>query len=106
VSGEEAADGVNLAADLEGWLLDENVRASLSRLKPDQETMDGGSIIGVILAAPAVIELAKALQTWIKANRSAKITIKDGSGQVIVENLSHAELRDVVSALSIRLSSA
>src|SRR5260221_10981239 len=54
--------------------------------RSDDRTQDFGATLVLILGAPAVVVVAKALGDWLKLRNSAKITIKK-DGQVVAENL-------------------
>jgi hypothetical protein len=99
LAGEDAREAVNYTDSLTRHLLDENVPGKLTRLKEDQNTMDGGAIIGIVLTAPAVIELAKAVRVWLQVNRSAEIQVKDKSGQILLKNLSPAEFERALKVI-------
>jgi hypothetical protein len=59
-----------------------------SRVRTTSDTLDFGASLAVVLAAPAVVELAKGISNWLARSLNSKVTIKTPNGEVIVENIS------------------
>jgi hypothetical protein len=63
-----------LTSDLQDFLAQRVREASTKRVKRNPETLDAGATLIAVLAAPFVVELAKALRDWI-AKRQVKVSI-------------------------------
>lgn len=87
VQGATAVERDQLTAELEGELRRRTDGVEFSRAKASADTMDAGAILVAVLAAPAVVELAKGpllelakgLADWMR-RKNVDITISsDGS---------------------------
>jgi hypothetical protein len=96
-----AAEGGRLAESLADALrdLDPSIEAERRSDRPD--TQDLGATLAVILAAPAVAELAKGLASWLARNSGVRIEVSR-NGKIILSG-THLDSKDVpgiVAALS------
>jgi hypothetical protein len=63
-----------LTSDLQDFLAQRVREASTRRVKRNPETLDAGATLIAVLAAPAIVELVKALRDWM-AKRQVKVSI-------------------------------
>jgi hypothetical protein len=64
---------------------DPAIRAQLVRT--DLDALDLGTALEIVLAAPAIIELAKGISSWLGRTHSGRVTVTDAQGAIIVENI-------------------
>lgn len=110
VNGASEAEANRLATELALLLQSRVSGVSIERVKTDPTSMDQGAVIlATILAAPAVIELAKGavlelsrgIADWLRKRR-ANVTISSDGG-VTVENVNPDDVhRIVMDALSVQ----
>jgi len=86
--GLEARDAGVAAESLRRSIQDVDPTIQAERVRNDPEAMDFGGGLAIILAAPAVIELAKAISNWLARTHSSKVTVIGPDGTAIVENIS------------------
>lgn len=84
VSGREAQI---YAEELRQMLLDTSPDISVDRRRDDPRTQDAGSTLVLILGAPAVVAIARAVGNWLTLRRQAGITIKTDAGEIVATNL-------------------
>jgi hypothetical protein len=99
VTGKDVAQSQFLTAELVSALRLTAPEISVERSKDSRETMDLGTIIGVIVASNAVLELAKGLAAWLMKRQEAAVTIKK-DGTVIATNLTSAHVIELSKILS------
>ena len=97
VHAEDLAASNRQTQQLERIISEQAPEVVSKRRKHDLTTLDGGSMLALVLASPALLELAKALRVFLTRYHSSKITIRDESGSAIAENISAA---DAASALA------
>jgi hypothetical protein len=91
------------AETLRGAILDAAPNAKVERHKESQETMDFGATLGILLAAPAVVAIAKGLQIWLERHRGVELEIVTPNGTVIAKNITAANVVDVINAANVSL---
>ncbi|QHI35135.1 hypothetical protein IMCC3317_04810 [Kordia antarctica] len=88
VLANELANILSKSADLQNELLKE---------RPN--TQDAGTIIAVILGAPAVVAVSKGIVNWLIKHREVKLTFKKGDSEFHVENISSNDLDTIINGL-------
>ena len=73
---------------------DEEVQTDFER--SDEDAMDMGTILTIILAGPAVVALANAVRDWVKFNSGVDLSING----VSVKNLNSEDVAGVVKAIN------
>jgi hypothetical protein len=91
------------AETLRGAILDAAPNAKVERRKESQETMDFGATLGILLAAPAVVAIAKGLQIWLERHHGVELEIVTPDGTVIAKNITAANVVDVINAANVSL---
>ncbi|MGA2127067.1 MAG: hypothetical protein ABSG76_13040 [Xanthobacteraceae bacterium] len=94
------ADAVEMAGELGRILLDTGPDVSVARRRSDPNTQDPGSILAVVLAAPAVVAVARGIADYIRLRRKARITIKCNGQQVVVSNVSAADAVEIARLIT------
>ncbi|WP_156955540.1 hypothetical protein [Polaromonas glacialis] len=103
VKSTSAAEANRLTSDLESFLRSHIVGVTLKRAKVDSTSMDAGTVLIAMLAAPAVVELArgpamelaKGISDWL---RKRKATISIGAdGSVAAENVQPEDVERIIT---------
>jgi erythromycin esterase-like protein len=87
---DNAEAGVS-AANLAEWLNDVDPRVTAKCTRADPANMDFGTVLTVVLAAPASVTVANALNTWLRRRNIGRITLHNRNGDLIVENMTAAQ---------------
>jgi hypothetical protein len=86
----------------------ESLRRSLQEVDPtiqakpiraDDEAMDFGASLAVILATPAIVALAKGISNWLARTHTSKLTVIGPDGKIIVENIGARDATDLANKL-------
>lgn len=99
IEGVSEADAGIYAKELANTLLDASQDIKVTVERKDARSMDFGSILGVVLGAPAIIIAAKAMRDWLVQRHSASLTIKDGKHEVIATNVTSKDVLSLVDKL-------
>lgn len=81
------AEANRYASELRDMLLDAAPDVEVDRRRDNPNTQDFGATLILILGAPAVVAIAKALGNWLTLHRQTEITIKTPTGEVVGTNL-------------------
>ena len=76
-----------LAEDLRQVILDAHPDTSAARRRDDSSSMDFGTMLEVMLAAPAIIAVAKGVQAWLERHHAVTLRVEKPDGTLIAENL-------------------
>ncbi len=82
------ADANRWASELKEYILDATDEVSVEQQRANPYSQDLGVILSLVLGAPAVIAVAKALGQWLTLHRETSITIKTPQGEIIGTKLS------------------
>lgn len=102
VNAANTGEANRLTTELEQWLKGRVEDVQLSRVKEDAESQDAGTVLVAVLAAPAVVELAKGpvlelakgVADWLRKRR-ATVTI-GADGSVTTENVSANDVERII----------
>lgn len=105
VNAATTREANRLTTELEQWLKANIDDLELSRVKEDAESQDAGTVLVAVLAAPAVVELAKGpvlelakgIADWLRKRR-ATVTI-GADGSVATENVRADDVERIVLAV-------
>ncbi len=97
--GLEAADAGRAAESLRRSLLEVDPTIEARRARTDEEAMDFGASLAVILATPAVITLAKGISNWLSRTHTSKLTVIGPDGKIVVENISATDAANLAEKL-------
>jgi len=81
------ADANRYASELRDILLDAAPDVEVNRRRNDPDTQDFGATLVLVLGAPAVVAIAKAMGDWLTLRRQTGITIKTVNGEIVGTNL-------------------
>jgi hypothetical protein len=98
VSSDEAN---TLASELRDVVLDVIPDAAVTLTRENPLAQDFGATLVVVLGTPAVVTLANALGSWLKARQGGQgvgVTIKTASGELVGTNLTGKDAKDLVGA--------
>src|SRR5690349_10653483 len=96
VSEREANE---LAASLRQALLDADPSVVAETERTNSGHMDLGSVLSVVLAAPASMIVARAFLRWAARNNQAHVTLHTKDGVLIARNLESKDVADVARSL-------
>ncbi len=86
--GASYADAGVYAGELRNALLDASDEVEVKIVRDDPKSQDFGTTLSIVLAAPAVTAIAKALGDWLKLRASASVTWTTPEGDVALKNIS------------------
>ncbi len=81
------AEANRYASELRDTLLDAALDVEVDRKRDNPDTQDFGATLILVLGAPAVVAIAKALGNWLTLHRQIGITIKTTNGEIVGTNL-------------------
>ena len=64
--------------------------------------MDFGTALEIVWAAPAIVELAKGIASWLGRTHSSKLTVIGPDGTTIVENINARDAAGLAEKLQAR----
>jgi hypothetical protein len=82
------ADANRWAIELKEYILDATDEVSVEQQRDNPSSQDLGATLSLVLGAPAVLTVAKALGQWLVLHRETSITIKTPQGEIIGTKLS------------------
>jgi hypothetical protein len=86
------ADANRWASELKEYILDATSDVEVEQRRDNPYSQDIGAMLSLVLGAPAVIAVAKALGQWLALHRQAGITIKTPHGEIIATNLTSEDI--------------
>jgi hypothetical protein len=92
----DVAEANRFAAELAERLRDADEPIDVRETRADPSAQDFGSTLVLLLAAPAVVALAKGVTAWLAMRPNAKVTLKGKDGTVIASGLTSADARAVI----------
>jgi hypothetical protein len=96
----DVAEAGRLAEHLRQFVLDADASVEAKRRRSDQSSMDFGATLVLLLGAPAIVAVAKGIQSFLNRYQTARIRIKSPNGSIVVENLTSRQATDL--ALKLR----
>lgn len=86
------ADANRWASELKEFILDATDEAVVEQERENPYSQDLGTALSLVLGAPAVIAVAKAIGQWLTLHREASIKIKTPRGEIEAKNLTHEDI--------------
>ncbi len=96
-----AADANRYAEELQQILRQVDESVETTSIKPDQNTMDLGTIVGVVVASAAATAVAQGIADWLRKRQDASVTVKE-NGEVVATNITSEAALDLVRILRNR----
>jgi hypothetical protein len=87
----EPADAGRAADSLQRSIQEADPTIQAKRTRVDDEAMDFGASLAVILATPAIVALAKGISNWLARTHTSRLTVIGPDGKTIVENIGARE---------------
>src|SRR5690242_16534407 len=84
----DAAEAGRLAETLRDYVLNADASVEAARRRQDQSSMDFGASLALLLGAPAIVAVAKGIESFLERYQTASIRITRPDGSIVVENLS------------------
>jgi hypothetical protein len=100
--GVSEAEASRYANELRDDLLDSAPDLHIRRQAIDPNSQDFGSTLILLLAAPAVVTVAKGIKVWLERRNVASLTIKTEKGEIIVKNLTSEKAAILTELMSTR----
>jgi hypothetical protein len=94
----DVAQANRLAETLKSAILDAAPDTQVQQRKDTQETMDFGATLGIILAGPAIVAIAKGMQVWLERHHGVELEVVTNEGKVIAKNITAKNVIDVLNA--------
>jgi hypothetical protein len=91
------------AQTLREAILNSAPNADVARRKDSQETQDFGATLGIVLAGPAVVAIAKGIQVWLERYRGVEIELTTPDGKLVAKNITSANAVEVINAAATSL---
>ncbi|THU40765.1 hypothetical protein FAM09_01230 [Niastella caeni] len=88
------ADANKLAEDLQSYLANTQ-QITLARIKDNDNAQDFGATLVLVLGTPAILAIAKGIQTWLSKRNNITITIKNSQGEVVASGISGKDIPKV-----------
>lgn len=98
----ETADAGRAAESLRRALHESDQGIEARRVRIDPDAMDFGAALEIMLAAPAVVELARGIANWLARSHTSKLTIIAHDGTTIVENIGARDAVGLAEKLEAR----
>ncbi|HSS52625.1 MAG TPA: hypothetical protein VLX28_27090, partial [Thermoanaerobaculia bacterium] len=73
---DPSGEGDSLAASFADFISEVDDGLEVERVRPSPEHMDFGSVVLLILSAPAIVAVAKGIEAWFARHPSAKIKVQ------------------------------
>jgi hypothetical protein len=87
-----------LAADLEASIVREVDSTRI--IKEREDTQDPGTILTIVLGAPAVVGAVTAIGAWLVRKNQSSATIEDDQGRVIFKNMRSEDVAAAIRAIN------
>jgi hypothetical protein len=94
----DPAEANRLALDLKNYLL-RNAEVETDIIKKSTDTMDFGATLVILLGTSSIVALAKGIANWLEKHHSKKLTFKTANEEIIGENLSSADIKDILEKI-------
>jgi len=91
----DAAEAGRLAESLREYILRSDTSVEAKRRRADQNAMDFGTVLEILLAAPSAVSVAKGIASFLQHYQTASVTIKRPNGEVIVKNVTSRRAGDI-----------
>lgn len=97
--GVSHSDAQRYAEELQDTLLDATPDITVQRRRESPLTQDFGATLILILGAPAVVAVVKAVGDWLIRRNSASLTWKTADGELVVQGISSKNATDLAQFL-------
>lgn len=97
--GVSPSDAQHYAEELQDALLDAIPNITVQRRREDPLTQDFGATLILILGAPAVVAVVKAVRDWLIRRNSASLTWKTADGELVVQGISSKNAAELAQFL-------
>lgn len=102
VVANDAATSTRQAQALQRLLQEEGPQANIERIRTNDETLDGGATLELLLASSVLLELARCLRMFLLRYKTSEVIITDEHGSVTARNVSAATVDKVIQEWSNR----
>jgi hypothetical protein len=98
--GVSPADAQRYAEELQEALLDATPDITVQRRRESPLTQDFGATLILILGAPVVVEVVKAVGDWLMRRNNASLTWKTADGELVVQRISSKNAAELAQFLA------
>ena len=97
--GVSTADANIYAEELRDVLLDTTPEITVQRRRDNPLTQDFGATLVLILGAPSVVAVVKAIGDWLRLRTSASLTIETPDKHIVVQHITNRDAAQLVERL-------
>jgi hypothetical protein len=88
-----------LAEDLRHVILDAHPDASAAQRRGDPSFQDLGTLLELVLTAPAIIAVAQGMKAWLERYQSVTLRVERPDGTLVAENLTPKRAVEIAKLL-------
>jgi hypothetical protein len=97
-SGVDVREGNTLALSLKEAIRTEAPDAKVQQKRENKENQDFGATLGIILAGPAIVAVARGVEQWLTRHHGVKLEITTPDGKVIAENVTAKNAVEIINS--------
>ena len=85
------ADANRLAEDLQDYI-ERTEGVKLERIKDNENAQDFGATLVLVLGTPAILAIARGIQTWLGKRNNVTVTVKTPKGEIKATGVSGKDI--------------
>lgn len=89
-------DANRLAQSLRDAVRDEAPDAEVEQARENDEHQDFGPTLAIVLAGPAVVAIAKGIQSWLTRHHGVTLEISGPDGKIVASNVTAATAVEII----------
>jgi hypothetical protein len=97
-SGVDTRQSNVFAQSLRDAIRSEAPGAHVNQRRDNKENQDFGATLGILLAGPAVVAIAKGVEQWLTRHHGVNLEITTPDGKVIAQNVTAKNAVQIISA--------
>lgn len=101
--GVSPSDAQHYAEELRDALLDATPDITVQRRRENPLNQDLGATLVLILGAPAVVAVVKAVGDWLIRRNSASLTVRTPDGELLLQGMSSKNVAELAPELAQKL---
>jgi hypothetical protein len=96
--GTDIAHGSRFAQSLKEAIRAEAPDTPVEQRRDNKENQDFGATLGIILAGPAIVAIAKGIEQWLTRHHAVTIEVTTADGKVIAQNVTAKNAVEIIKA--------